>query len=168
MESKIKAVKQRISKLLDLFTAGEFDKDELLSKRAEYENRIRALEGQRKSLHQDDRQVFEKILAAIDFLTEAPRRFLREKTPTKKAAALKAMANSLYLVPDGRLRIQWMTPFSILLRPEVLEAIAWEEPEALSGSKNADSKAFRGAGSSVSRCVPGAGIEPARPKAPGF
>ncbi|MCE9598522.1 MAG: recombinase family protein, partial [Spirochaetia bacterium] len=155
LASQIEKLQQKKSKLIDLFTEDGIDKTELVAKRNECELQIQTIKRNLNALIQDDRNVFDKITAAIDLAYELPERFFSEKEAASKITVLKTMAGGLVLShDDGRLWIDWARPYSLLLRPELELAIQQESIESLKTSPAQED-------SSISTVyVPRRGLEP--------
>lgn len=123
IQARISRLQAQQLKLLDLYTTEEISREELLEKRKQYLSEIDLLKNELRASDTKNETVFDQIVETIDLLREMPLIFLRD-TSDGKLKILKTMATSVSLTPDHQLFLNWRSPFSFLMRSEILDAQA--------------------------------------------
>ncbi len=121
--AEISSLQTQKMRLYDLYALKGVRLEDVSEKLRDYDLRISAMERQLNALNQDNRKVFQRIIETLDYLKELPLAYLRAGSPTEKLKILKGMTEGLTLSPEGELRIKWKSPYSLIVRPEVEEAI---------------------------------------------
>ena len=135
ISARINRLNVQKSRLLDLFTLEEIDKSELVEKRKEYDTEIEILQTQWNALHKDNKDIFDQIVEIIDLIKEMPLIYLRD-TSDGKIKVLKTMVESMTIKPSGYLTLNWLRPYSFMMRAEMLEAIEKKNLKPLTVKKS--------------------------------
>lgn len=120
-QARISRLQAQQLKLLDLYTTEEISREELLQKRKQYQSEIELLKSELLASDANNETVFERIVETIDLLREMPLIFLKDNAEGKMKI-LRTMAESATITPDQKLSLNWLAPYSFLMRSEILEA----------------------------------------------
>ena len=121
--AEISDLQSQKMRLYDLYALKNVRLEDVTEKLREYDRRIGMMENQFKALNQDSKKVFQRIIETVELLKELLLAYLRAGTSGEKLRILNSLADGLTLSPERELRIKWKSPYSLIVRPEVEEAI---------------------------------------------